>query len=43
VEGYLVAETVRTKRKQVIELPPMVDKNAPNAADLVVIRTEEVK
>jgi hypothetical protein len=44
VEGYLVAETVRTGQKQVIELPATVDKNAPNAADLLaVIRTEEVK
>jgi hypothetical protein len=42
-EGYLVAETVRTGRKQVIELPAAVDKNAPNVADLAVIRTEEVK
>ena len=25
-----------------IELPLVVDKNAPNAADLLVIRTEEV-
>jgi hypothetical protein len=42
-EGYLVAETVRTGRKQVLELSAAVDKNAPNAADLAVIRTEEVK
>jgi hypothetical protein len=42
-EGYLVAERVRTGQKQVIELPLAVDKNAPNAADLLVIRTEEVK
>ncbi len=43
VEGYLVAETVCTGQKQVIELPAAVDENAPNAADLAVIRTEEVK
>jgi hypothetical protein len=42
-EGYLVAEMVRTGCKQVIELPAAVDKNTPNAADLAVIRTEEVK
>jgi hypothetical protein len=43
MEGYLVAETVRTGCKQVIELPAAVDKNTPDAADLAVIRTEEVK
>jgi hypothetical protein len=42
-EGYLVAETVCTGRKQVIELPAGVDENASDAADLAVIRTEEVK
>jgi hypothetical protein len=42
-EGYLVAETVCTGCKQVIDLPPAVDENAPNVADLAVIRTEEVK
>ena len=42
-EGYLVADTVHTGRKQVIELPATVEENAPNAADLAVIRTEEVK
>jgi hypothetical protein len=42
-EGYLVAETVCTGRKQVIELPAAVDKNAPNVADSAVIRSEEVK
>ncbi len=42
-EGYLVAETARTGGKQVITLPAAVDKNAPDTADLAVIRTEEVK
>jgi hypothetical protein len=42
-EGYLVAEMVRTGQKQVIKLPPVEDKSTPNAADLAVIRTEEVK
>jgi hypothetical protein len=42
-EGYLVAETVRTGREQIIPLPPAVDVNAPDAADLNIIRTEEVK
>ncbi len=43
MEGYLVAETVHTGRKQVIELPAAVDENTPDVADLAVIRTEEVK
>jgi hypothetical protein len=42
-EEYLVAETVCTGKKQVIELPAAVDENAPDMADLVVIRTKEVK
>ena len=42
-EGYLVAETVRTGREQTIPLPAAVDANAPNAADLKIIRDEEVK
>ncbi len=42
-EGYLVAETVRTGREQIITLPPAVDPNAPDAADLAIIRAEEVK
>ena len=27
-EGYLVSETVRTSKKQIIKLPPVVDKSA---------------
>jgi len=42
-EGYLVAETVRTGREQTIPLPAAVDANAPDAADLKIIRDEEVK
>jgi hypothetical protein len=42
-EGYLVAEMVRTGREQIIPLPPAVDVNTPDAADLNIIRGEEVK
>jgi hypothetical protein len=42
-EGYLVAETVRTGREQTIPLPAAVDANAPDAADLKIIRDKEVK
>ncbi len=42
-EGYLVAETVRMGREQIIPLPPAVDVNVPDAADLNIIRAEEVK
>ena len=42
-EGYLVAETVRTGREQTIPLPAAVDASAPDAADLKIIRDEEVK
>jgi hypothetical protein len=42
-EGYLVAETVWTGRKQMIPLPAAVDANAPDAADLKIIRGKEVK
>jgi hypothetical protein len=42
-EGYLVAETVRTGRAQIIELPPAVDPNAADADDQKIIRAEEVK
>ena len=37
-EGYLIAETVRTGKKQIIELPPAMD-----AKDQTIIRAEEVK
>jgi len=42
-EGYLVTETVWTGRKQMIPLPAAVDANAPDAADLKIIRGKEVK
>ena len=42
-EGYLVAETVRTGKKQMIELPASVDENAPDKDDLNIIRNEEIK
>ena len=42
-KGYLVAETVRTGREQIIALPPAIDPNAADAADLNIIRAEEVK
>ena len=42
-EGYLVAETVRMGREQIIKLPPAVDPNATNADDQKIIRAEEVK
>jgi hypothetical protein len=42
-ESYLVAETIRTGMAQTIALPPPVDANAPDKADLEVIRMEVVK
>jgi len=42
-EGYLVAETVRTGKQQVIDLPPPIDGNDPNADDLKIVHAEEVK
>ena len=36
-EGYLVAETVRTERQRIIELPPAIDPNER------IIRAEKVK
>jgi hypothetical protein len=42
-EGYLVAKMVRTGREQIIAPPQAVDPNAPDAADLAIIREEEVK
>jgi len=39
----LVAETVRTGREQTTPLPAAVDASAPDAADLKIIRDEEVK
>jgi hypothetical protein len=42
-EGYLVAETVRTGKEQIIELPPPVNPNTTDAEDQKIIRAEEVK
>ncbi len=42
-KGYLVAETVLTNKKQIIELPPAVDESAADAEDQKIIRAEEVK
>jgi hypothetical protein len=42
-EGYLVAKTVRTGKKQIIELPPAVDESAADAEDQKLIRAKEVK
>jgi hypothetical protein len=42
-EGYLVAETVRTGKQQMIDLPPPIDINDPDAEVLKIVRAEEVK
>ncbi len=42
-KGYLVTETVRTGKVQTISLPAAVDMNLPDAADLKIIRDEEVR
>ena len=42
-ESYLVAKTIRTGAAQTIALPPPVEANAPDKADLDVIRMEGVK
>jgi hypothetical protein len=42
-EGYLVAETVRTRKQQTIELPPAVDPNAADKANLEIIWAKDVK
>ncbi len=41
-EGYLVAETVRTGRAQIIELPPTVDPDAADVDDQKIIRAEVI-
>ncbi len=43
LEGYLSAETVRTGRKQVINLPSAINLNDPELKDKKIICTEEVK
>jgi hypothetical protein len=42
-ESYLVAEIIRMGTAQTIALPPPIDKNAPDKADLEVIHVEVVK
>jgi hypothetical protein len=42
-EGYLVAETICTGKQQTIKLPPAVDPNAADKADLEIIRAKDVK
>ena len=42
-ESYLVAETIRTAKAQTIVLPPPVDVNTQDKADLELIRVEVVK
>jgi hypothetical protein len=42
-EGYLVAQMVKTSKKQVIELPEPVDQNSPTATNDAIIRAELVK
>jgi hypothetical protein len=42
-EGYLVAETVRTGKAQVIALPPPIDTTAGDAEDQKIIREEAVR
>ncbi len=39
----MVAETVRTGRKQVIDLPSAIDPNNPELEDAKIIQAEEVK
>jgi hypothetical protein len=42
-KGYLVAQTVQTRKQQMISLPLPVDPNAPDKANLEIIRAEEIK
>ena len=42
-EGYFVAETIRTGQEQTMPLPPPVDQNAADKADLEIIRAEDIK
>jgi hypothetical protein len=43
LEGYLVVETGRMGRKQVIDLPSAINPNDPELEDKKIIRSEEVK
>jgi hypothetical protein len=42
-KGYLVAEKIRTGKKQIIELPPARDESAADAEDQKIIMAKEVK
>jgi hypothetical protein len=42
-EGYLVAETIRTREEQSIPLPALVDPNDPDKMNLEAIWAEDVK
>jgi hypothetical protein len=42
-EGYLVTETVRTVKKQVIKLLVAIDPDNPEYEDKIIIRAKEVK
>ncbi len=42
-EGYLVAETVITRKQQIIPLPPPIDLNVEDKAGLEIIWAEDVK
>jgi hypothetical protein len=43
LKGYLVAETVCTGRKQIIDLPSAIDPNNPELEDKKIIWAEEIK
>ncbi len=40
-EGYLVAETVRSGRDQIIKLPPPINASTVNAEDQKIIQAKE--
>jgi hypothetical protein len=42
-EGYLVAETVQTRKQQLIPLPPPIDLNVEDKADMEIIQAKDVK
>ena len=42
-EGFLVAQEIRLGQVQAIDMPAAVDPNDPDAADLAIVRQEEVK
>ncbi len=42
-ESYPIAETIRTAKAQTIALPPPVNANAQDKADLELIHVEVVK